>query len=292
MNLALAYDACERVTKTYSSSFYQAFRLLPKPERHAIWAVYAFCRQIDNLVDEEGLTLAAKRQNVEQFEQLMHNAMRGDWLLDDPMWVALRDVFSRYEMEWQPFQEMIDGQRADLDFRQPETMAELERYCYLVAGTVGLMILPILAPNADAVMRRDAVCLGQAMQVTNILRDIAEDYDRGRIYLPRADLARYGVTPEILRRGQVTPEWVAYAAALAAQAEELYEIGLHSFTRYPLRSRLPLLAAGEVYRAILRRIVAKNFDVFTERVYVSDEQKALLVGNLRHQLEPEAVSSL
>lgn len=129
-------------------------------------------------------------------------------------------------------------------------------------------------------MRGEAVKLGIAMQITNILRDVAEDLDRGRVYLPQAELERFGVTLGMLRRGVPTAEWKRMAAWLGSKAEQLYEEGMRSFSLYPATSRLPLLASGEVYRAILREIERREYDVFAERVYVSDVKKRELLKPL------------
>lgn len=280
MKLAQAYSICERVTQRYSSSFYQAFSYLPRESRDAIWAVYAFCREIDNVVDEESVALDARRLAAARFTAHLEAAQNGRWPRHSAMWIALEDVFARYEMEWSPFFAMIEGQCEDLAFRQPETMADLERYCYLVAGTVGEMILPILAPGRGEALRGEAVKLGIAMQITNILRDVAEDLDRRRVYLPQAELARFGVTLEMLKRGVPTAEWKRMAAWLGSKAEQLYEEGMRSFALYPATSRLPLLASGEVYRAILREIERREYDVFAERVYVRDVNKRELLKPL------------
>ncbi|WP_052035836.1 phytoene/squalene synthase family protein [Tumebacillus flagellatus] len=279
MNLMEAYSHCEIITQTYSSSFYQAFSYLPKKQRRAIWAVYAFCREIDNLVDEEGTPEAEKQLRVEAFLRKMEGAQRGEWPRE-AMWTALCDVFDTYEMEWQPFYEMLEGQASDLRFQQPQTLEEAERYCYLVAGTVGLMILPILAPHATQALREDAVKLGIAMQWTNILRDVREDLGRERLYLPRDLMEKFGVTAEDLMRGAVTPQWRQLAALLTERAERCYREGMQSVASYPLASRLPLLAAGEIYREILREIVRRDYDVFGVRAFVPPLRKKELLHRL------------
>lgn len=292
MNLQNAYMYCEEVTRSNSSNFYHAFSLLPTAKRRAVYAVYAFCRQLDDLVDEQERTPEQRGRDVELFYVKMRGAQNGFWPQDDPMWMALQDVFAEYNLLWEPFFGMLEGQVSDLTFSAPRTMAELERYGYLVAGTVGEMILPILAPAYTPEMREEAVYLGVAMQITNILRDVREDLQRGRVYLPTALLEECGVTEEMLRHGVCDANWQDLAARLAARAEELYARGMASFASYPLHAQLPLLLAGEMYREILREIGRRKYDVFAERVFVSSSRQQALLKQLTKRLAKNAVSVL
>lgn len=281
MQLAQAYAECERIIRANSSSFYHAFGSLAQAERDAVYAVYAFCRRIDHIVDAKP-TASAQEQTVSREAQLdtvatqLMTARTGRWPTDDAVWCALCDVFRRFPMRFEPFFDMLEGQRRDLAFVQPATLAELESYCYLVAGTVGLMLLPILAPQRISRLRRSAIALGIAMQLTNILRDVREDALMGRVYLPHEWLNDARVNAVDLISPTPPGGWPDIAKRLEARARDLYRLGLRSWSLYPEDSRLPVTAAGVIYRGILDEIAARDWDVFAQRVVLSDDKKRAL----------------
>ena len=141
-SLEQAYEYCRSVMEEHSKTFSKAFSFLPAPDRKAVWAIYTFCRHSDDIVDERG-SLTELLQLRKEFDHFL----AGDFQLDNPMWLALYDVFQRYEMDVEPFYLLIEGQASDLEKNRFETLKELEHYSYLVASSVGLMLLPILAPN-------------------------------------------------------------------------------------------------------------------------------------------------
>lgn len=276
MKLVEAYKACEAVVKEHSSSFYRAFSILPEAKRNAVWAVYAFCRTVDDIVDEHP---KAAESMLVFFEQSFTRFLEGN-CNNHPHWIALADVFRRYPMDPAPFWDMIRGQRQDLVKYRYETVAELETYCYLVAGTVGLMLLPILTDHASSEMKDKAVKLGIAMQITNILRDVAEDYDRGRVYLPQDLMRRYRYQDSDIKLGTSAAGWSPLFRHLSDWAERSYQEGLSAHVLYPRDSRASLSAAGYIYREILVEAQRRCGDVFAARIRVSGMKKMSILFSL------------
>ncbi|WP_281887249.1 phytoene/squalene synthase family protein [Paenibacillus sp. YYML68] len=277
--LQTAYEICEQVVITHSSSFYRAFSVLPEPKRNAVWAVYAFCRTVDDLVDNSH---AHSDVLVDGFEQAFDRMLAGQ-PDPHPHWLALAHVFETYAMEEQPFRDMIAGQRQDLTKVRYETVEELEQYCRLVAGTVGLMLLPILSPFRTPEMVRKAERLGIAMQITNVLRDVKEDFERGRVYLPQQLMRQYGYSEADIALGMKAPGWKPLFDHLAAWAEREYEDGLSAQLYYPRDSRLSLGAAGLIYRQILVESKESGGDVFSKRIRVSNLKKVSILLSLLTQ---------
>lgn len=271
-----AYQYCEKVIAHHSKTFYKAFSILPKDERKAVWAVYAFCRTVDDIVDEGENPAAELAGFKSEFEQFLS----GMYDLSNPMWVALHDVFGRYEMDEKHFRELIKGQEMDITTNRYETMNQLLNYCYHVASTVGLMLLPILAPRKVAVLKDGAVSLGLAMQITNILRDIGEDLERNRIYLPEEVMEDHGLRTESLWSERVDAPFVEVWEDLAKQAEGFYQEAFQTMNEYPMYSRIPVKSAAYLYREILTVIRSKQHQVFREKHFVEDKTKQQLLVNL------------
>lgn len=276
MHLADAYSLCEQVVRQHSSSFYRAFSVLPEEKRNAVWAIYAFCRTVDDIVDVSPDTAPQLLHRFEmEFEQMLAGMP-----LSHPYWLALADVFQRYPMDPEPFRHMIEGQKTDLSPRIYQTYQELETYCYLVAGTVGLMLLPVLTPIVTDELKDKAVRLGIAMQITNILRDVAEDYGNGRVYLPLEWMDRFGYRAESIPLGKEAAGWAELFRHAAETAEEHYREGLSTAVHYPRDSRVALAAAGLIYRQILVEAVKRGGDVFADRVYVPNWKKLGILCSL------------
>ncbi|WP_433742316.1 phytoene/squalene synthase family protein [Falsibacillus pallidus] len=271
-----AYDYCEKVIASHSKTFYKAFSLLPKEDRKAVWAVYAFCRTADDIVDEGSSPVAELNAFAFEFERFL----KGEFERANPMWLALSDVFSRYDMDVQAFRDMLEGQKMDLTINRYQTVDQLLNYSYHVAGTVGLMLLPILAPKKAKDLRQDAIALGLAMQVTNILRDIGEDLDRDRIYLPKEIMDSYGVNEEDLKEGKVSRGFIELWEHLAEEAERLYQQAFSTMNDYPLHSRIPVYGAGKLYREILSAVRSKQYQVFGEKHFVSDDEKKAILASI------------
>ncbi|GAF12069.1 phytoene synthase [Bacillus sp. JCM 19046] len=272
-----AYQTCHILIKQHSKTFAKAFSPLPRKKRNAVWAIYAFCRQVDDIVDEG----QSPEEELAQFEATFSQFLNGTLSLIDPEWVALNDVFNTFEMDEQPFHEMIAGQRMDLYKKRYATLAEVENYSYHVASTVGLMLLPVLAPTTHKELKPSGIALGKAMQLTNILRDIGEDLDRDRIYIPKQLLDDYRITEEELFTKNVEPRFVQMWEQLACRAEELYKEAFKDMHLYPFDSRLSVHGAGLMYRAILKAVRLNKHDVFTNRSFVPKEEKELIIAELK-----------
>lgn len=259
-----------------SKTFVKAFSFLPEQKKKAVWAVYTFCRQVDDIVDE-----LHSLEELQRFTMEFDQFLQGEFSIEKKLWLALHDVFSKFPIDPEPFYLMIEGQRLDFEKTRYETLAELEYYSYRVASSVGLMLLPILAPHPTPALKDGAVKLGIAMQITNILRDVGEDLQRDRIYVPYEYLRKYNVTVEDLLNHKTDERFRSLVEDLATYAETLYEEALLSTNDYPLYSRLPVQVANYSYRGILNEIRNNNYDVFTKRAVVSDKEKVNILQKLK-----------
>lgn len=262
------YQYCEEIIKRHSKSFYYAFSRLPKGKAQAIFAIYAFCRRADDSVDlvetkEEQLFAVQKlEKELSLFEQGKPN--------DTPIWRALTDVFERYNMPIQPFYDQLIGQKMDIEFVAPKNMSELETYCYYVAGSVGLMLLPVLASQTDKDLTQRAINLGVAMQLTNILRDVGEDFqDINRVYLPLSELLEENYTKQDLAQKKVNANFIRIWEKMAQRAEQLYDEVEEGFVYFDEDSRLPVKLSAAIYRGLLNAVRKNDYDCLTKRNYVS-----------------------
>ncbi|WP_059105006.1 phytoene/squalene synthase family protein [Shouchella shacheensis] len=272
-----AYAYCHNIISQHSKTFTKAFGSLPKKKRQAVWAIYAFCREVDDIVDEQPSSMTS----LENFETEFAAFLDGDLPAGDPKWLALHDVFSTFDMNPQPFHEMIQGQYMDLHQQRYETLEELENYAYHVASTVGLMLLPVLAPTTHQRLQRDGIALGKAMQLTNILRDVGEDLSMGRIYLPRRLLSDYGVSEAQLLAGNVDQNFINLWECIATRAENLYQQAFTTMHLYPLNAQLPVKGAAHMYRAILDAVRKNEYDVFTKRAFIEKERKQSIMHSVQ-----------
>lgn len=262
------YAYCEKVIKKHSKSFYYAFSQLPKEKAQAIYAIYAFCRQADDSVDlaetpEEQLAALDQLENeLALFEQGQP--------VDSPLWRALTDVFERYDMSCEPFYAQLTGQRMDISFTVPQTLEDLEDYSYYVAGSVGLTLLPVLATQTKKDLTQTAIQLGVAMQLTNILRDVGEDFQEiNRVYLPEQELENVDYTLQQLEQQTINQEFIRMWEKIAQRAETLYDAVEENFCSFDEDSRLPVQLSSRIYRGILDAVRENNYDCFTKRNFVS-----------------------
>ena len=290
-----AYELCRKITADYAKTFYLGTLLLPKEKRKAIWAIYAWCRRTDELVDGAKSKFTTTETLV-QWEQQLESVFRG-YPLDD-LDVALADTIEHYPLEIQPFRDMIAGQRMDLYRNRYEDFEQLKLYCYRVAGTVGLMTNPIWGIGKNQSLppwergkepyepREEAIALGIAMQLTNILRDVGEDAQRGRIYLPLADLAAFNYTEEELFKGVIDDRWRALMSFQIERARDYYDRAEQGIRYLIDDSRLPIWASLINYQGILGAIERNNYDVFNKRAFVPtlDKLLSLPIAWLRAQV--------
>ncbi|MFG6149107.1 phytoene/squalene synthase family protein [Halobacillus sp. B23F22_1] len=272
-----AYDYCKRVIDQHSKTFSKAFSLLPKDQKRAVWAIYTFCRRVDDIVDEGKNPETELTQFAEEFNLFLDGNLQSS----HPGWIALEDVFIKFSIDPAPFHEMIEGQWMDLRPSLIEDKQDLLHYCYHVASTVGLMLLPVIAPGKEKELRRGAIELGYAMQITNILRDVGEDLERERIYLPKKLLRRYRYSTKDLVEGRVNESFMALWEDLAHDAEVYYANALSTLPLYPLYSRTPVKGAAYMYRAILNSVRDNHYEVFRKRNYVSDQQKKQIIAEMQ-----------
>ena len=285
-----AYEFCRQVTAKYSKTFYLGTMLMPEKKRRAIWAIYVWCRRTDELVDgpESVNTTPA---TLDQWEQDLEKIFTGR-PIENPD-VALIDTLEQFPIDIQPFRDMIAGQRMDLYRSRYETFDDLNLYCYRVAGTVGLMSNAVMGIERSAntapwspqqrptIPEKEAIALGIANQLTNILRDVGEDARRGRIYLPLEDLDLFKYSEADLMNGVIDDRWQDLMKFQIQRARKFYnqaENGIRCLSR---DARWPVWAALMLYRQILDEIERNKYNVFTKRAYVPNVRKALTVGLAR-----------
>lgn len=269
---------CETLIQHNSSSFYRAFRKLPKEQAQAVFAIYAFCRIADDAIDVDN--------NPEMVKALADKlaAFEAGETPDEPMWRALRWAFDHFPLKIRPFQEMLIGQLQDVDFKQPKSFNNLLDYCYLVAGTVGLMLCPLLAKPVTSETEKLSVELGIAMQLTNILRDVGTDYRLNRIYLPEDLMIALGVNSEDLAGPEPTPELIRLWEHLAAEAESRYNRITANLAVFDKKARLPVLLSLLYYRKIIKRCRKARYRLLDQRIYVPGWEKLLLFVTANGQL--------
>jgi phytoene synthase len=262
-----------RLTRKSRSNFFYAFLLLPRAQRDAIFAVYAFCRLVDDAVDE-GVDRAAQRRELARWREEIVRVWGGE-PTTHPAAEGLREAVRRFPIPREALEEIIAGVEMDLDRATYETFQDLYPYCYRVASAVGLCSIAIFGYK-DPRAQDYAINLGVALQLTNILRDVQTDARMGRVYLPQEDLRRFGVTGEDLREGRYTPAFVELMTFEAARARDYYACAWRGL---PAADRRTLFAAeimGHTYFALLRAIEARRFDVFSGRVAVPTRRRVAI----------------
>jgi phytoene synthase len=271
LEVEYAYRACEQITRREAANFYYGIRLLPRPKRHAMSAVYAFARRVDDIgdgtLDQDAklVALATERDGL--------NALAdGKIALEDPVAIALAHARLRYALPLDALELLIDGVELDVRGTSYETFDELVVYCRDVAGSVGRLCLAIFTDGASANGTTElADDLGVAMQLTNILRDVREDYEIGRVYLPAEDLRRFGCDDPLA----APPELVRFEAA---RAREWFDRGLRLADHLDGRSASCLLAMTGIYRSILQRIEHHPDEILRHRISLPAWEKGWLAA--------------
>jgi phytoene synthase len=277
-----AYEHCRQVAQRASKTFYWGSLFLPPPKRRAIWAVYAFCRVVDDIVDEADNPdaprvghLSGSASPLRALDDWRNSLERlytkggGD---EGPVQRAWSDVLTRYAIPLPALLDLLDGVEMDMTTNRYETFEQLRLYCYRVAGTVGLLTSPIFGYQDEAALQH-AVDLGIAMQLTNILRDIGEDAQRNRIYIPLDEMTRFGYSEDDLMRSVINDAFCELLRFQMARAHDYYQRAQPGILLLDADCRLAVRVSSTLYRLILDRIHLNNYNVFTKRASVPLQTK-------------------
>ena len=260
--LQQAYDHCEAITAFHSRSFHMASSLLEPDQRQAARALYAFCRTTDDIVDDHAGDASNLLQTWRERALTWHPPHH------DLVAFAWADARAQHDIPQRYAEQLIDGVARDMAQNRYETFEDLTTYCYGVASTVGLMSMHIIGYKDEEAVRY-AIKLGVALQLTNILRDVAEDWQRGRLYLPLNELKEFGLSEADIEAGVVDDRWRAFMKFQIARARQIYEEAWPGIQMLDSSGRMAITAAATFYRAILNDIEAHDYDVFSRRAHVS-----------------------
>ncbi len=264
--LAEAYADSAATTHEHSRTFYMASSLLPADQRAAARALYAFCRTSDDIVDEgEGNRL----------HELLHwrnESLANHPRKDNPVALAWADTRARYHIPRQYAEQLLDGVACDLTQDRFATFNDLAHYCYGVASTVGLMTMHIVGYSSEEAIPY-AIKLGVALQLTNILRDVGEDWENGRLYLPQDELTKFGLTEEDIDNKLISSRWREFMQFQIDRARRLYAEALPGIGMLGENGRFAIAAAAELYQGILDNIEAHDYNVFTRRAHLTGWEK-------------------
>ena len=307
-----AYDYCEELTRVEAGNFYHSFKYLPNEARRAICAYYAFCRRADDIADGDYVDLfpggssddpeaieyradierltgsspvVARDHYDDRMSQLFYYRKKlstayGQITSTDPIFIALKDTIHRYNIPRQLLDDMISGMEDDFHQNRYETFEELYSYCYRVASTVGLVCIEIYGYD-DLAAREFSESWGIFMQLTNIIRDVAEDAERDRIYLPMEDLRRYGISEQDVKSGADLlehPGWKPFVDEYISRAETYRDKAFKLLPLLDRQSRYSPAAMMAFYESILKKIDKSEGDVFTQRVQLSKAEKITLAA--------------
>ncbi len=258
--LRASYRHAEKITAQHSKSFHFASALLPEEKRLAVSALYAFCRTVDDIVDETA-DEHDRAARLDYWRNVVERAAAPDL---NPTALAWADTLTRYHIPRQYAMQLIDGVARDLYQSRYQTFEELATYCYGVASTVGLMSMYIVGFKTQEAAPY-AIKLGVALQMTNILRDVGEDYRNGRVYLPREELLTYGIREQDIAAGKVTDNWRQFMRFQIERARGLYQDSWRGIQMLEREGQLAIGAASYLYEAILEDIEKHDYNIFTRR---------------------------
>lgn len=285
-DISSSYQYCRDLTRTHARTFYFASHVLPKAKRDACYTVYAFCRYVDDLVDvaveRDNVTPQDARLLVERWQQALRDVydgkppgnVDGSDLDVHPILTAWADTLTKYRIPRHLPDELVEGVLMDTVVDRFATMDDLRVYCYKVASVVGLMTSEIFGYDNEQCLEQ-AVELGIAMQLTNIIRDVKEDADRGRIYLPQSMMQEFGVSEADVLAHRFTPELAALLRHLIAMADEAYDIADLGILHLEPDSRLTVQLMSTNYRGILRAVERLDLNVFRARARTTTLQKLM-----------------
>ncbi len=280
-----AYEICRKETQQWAKTFYLGTLLLPQEKRKAIWAIYVWCRRTDEIMDSVEASTKSQDElsdNLDEWEENTKNVFKGN--IKSELDSVLLDTIEKYPQSIQPYLDMIAGQRMDLNKFRYKDFDELKLYCYRVAGTVGLMTQNVMgidsaytsAPwSAMPDPSEAAIALGIANQLTNILRDVGEDRQRGRIYLPQVDIEKFNYSEEELLQGKINKQWKSLMNFQLTRAREWFQKSEDGIKWLSSDARWPVWTSLRLYRGILDSIERLDYDVFNNRAFVKNSVKAL-----------------
>lgn len=286
-SVAQAYAACETIARREAKNFYYAFRALPSPKRAAVCAVYAFMRHADDLADDEQLPRDERLAQSQRWLEEWHRAAAGE-STENPVFIALRDTQQRFGISTELLDQLVQGTMLDLaaptsgtEIATHRTFDDLYRYCYLVASVVGLVCIRIFG-YTDSRAEKLAEKTGIAFQLTNILRDVREDAERGRVYLPLDDLEQFHLTKEQFAARQpgqkITVDERRVLEMEAGRAREYYRAADNLVPLIAPDSRAALWVLVTIYRRLLQRIEDAHYEVFAERMSVPTVEKLWILA--------------
>jgi 15-cis-phytoene synthase len=264
------------ITRKSASNLALAFVLLPKARREAMSVLYAFCREVDDVADNEAVPAERRRAELAAWRADVRRSCAGE---APQLGVnrELQPVIRQYRLPFEHFDELLRGVEMDLDTKRYETYEQLELYCYRVASVVGLLSIEIFGYR-DPACRDYAIHLGKALQLTNILRDVRTDAERGRIYLPLSELARFRVAEEEILRFEYSPRFRELAMAVADRARHFYRLARETLPAADRRAMVAAELMGSVYWRLLRKLEGQEFNVFgPEPTRLTRGQKLLLI---------------
>lgn len=268
---------CQKITRKSASNLALAFVLLPKAKRDGMSALYAFCREVDDVADDESVPVEQRRQQLAAWREDVRRACG----TEAPKFAVNRElqpVIHHYRLPFEHFDALLQGVEMDLDIKRYQDYKQLlDTYCYRVASVVGLLSIEIFGYR-DPACRTYAVHLGMALQLTNILRDVRSDAERGRIYLPLSELARFQVSPEEILRFEYSPRFFALAQSVAARARHFYQQARETLPAGDRRSMVAAELMGAVYWRLLCKLETRQFNVFgLDRVRLGRGRKVALI---------------
>jgi phytoene synthase len=275
VSLQESYARCKELNRRHGTTYYWAAQVLPAVKRHHVHALYGFCRHADDIVDDLGpVPVDVRAKALADFgDRFFEDLDRGR--SDDPVLKAVVHTVRAFDLDPSFFRRFLRSMAMDLTVSAYETWDDLLVYMDGSAAVIGEMMLPILEPDDLDAARPGAMDLGNAFQLTNFLRDVGEDLDRGRVYLPLEDLRRVGADPHGRR---VTPEWVAAMRFQIDRCRDLYRAADAGIELLPAESAVAIRSARILYSEILGRIEDNHYDVFTERARVPTGRKLVVAG--------------
>jgi phytoene synthase len=273
-----AYAEVTRITRREARNFAWGIAVLPRPKRLAVAALYAFARRVDDIADDGERPVEERRRGLEACRAAVESLPEAP--ADDAVLVALADAATRYPVPRDALADLVRGGLMDADKDRYASWEELREYCRCVAGAVGLACTAVYGPTDAAAARPRAEALGLALQQINIMRDVAEDWRLGRVYLPEDELERFGVSEADIAAGRVGPEWHALMEHQGRRADELMREGLGLLPLLDRRSALCVRAFAGIYRGLLVQMRGRGYDVFSRRPQLSTLGKVRAVAAL------------